>query len=102
MARVESEVENELGFQVEDVTVQLLREYEISEDVEGVVVTHIDRRSDAFSAGLRPGDVITRVGRQNVVSIEDFYKLIDSETRGNIVLFLVKRKDISRFLTLEM
>lgn len=102
LARVESEVENELGFQVEDVTVQLLREYEISEDVEGVVVTHIDRRSDAFSAGLRPGDVITRVGRQNVVSIEDFYKLIDSETRGNIVLFLVKRKDISRFLTLEM
>ena len=102
LARVESEIESELGFQVEDVTSNLLREYEIDEDVVGVVVTNIDRRSEAFSAGLRPGDVITRVGRQNVDSIKGFYKLIDSETRGNTVLFLVKRKDISRFLTLEM
>ncbi len=102
LARVESEVESELGFQVEDVTAQLLREYEIGENVEGVVVTNIDRNSEAFSVGLRPGDVITRVGRQNVDTVKDFYKLIDSETRGNTVLFLVKRKDISRFLTLEM
>jgi serine protease Do len=102
LARVESEIESELGVQVEVVTSNLLREYEIDEDVVGVVVTNIDRRSEAFSAGLRPGDVITRVGRQNVDSIKGFYKLIDSETRGNTVLFLVKRKDISRFLTLEM
>jgi len=102
LARVEGDVENELGFHVEDVNSQLLREYGINPDVQGVVVTNIDSRSEAFSAGLRPGDVITRVGRKNVGSTSEFFDLLDAEARGNTVLFLVKRKDVSRFLTLEM
>lgn len=102
LAKVESDVELELGFRVEDVTTQLMREYDINKDIKGVVVTNIDSRSEAFSAGLRPGDVITRVGRQNVGSTLDFFDLLDAEARGNTVLFLVKRKDVSRFLTLEM
>jgi len=102
LARVESDIESELGFRIENVTTQLLRKYEIYDNVEGVVVTDIDRRSEAFTAGLRPGDVITRVGRRNVNSIKNFYELLDAESRGNTVLLLVKRKDVSRFLTLEM
>ena len=102
LARVESDIESELGFRIENVTIQLLRKYEIYDNVEGVVVTDIDRRSEAFTAGLRPGDVITRVGRRNVNSIKNFYELLDAESRGNTVLLLVKRKDVSRFLTLEM
>ena len=102
MASIESDIESELGFRIENVTIQLLRKYEIYDNVEGVVVTNIDRRSEAFTAGLRPGDVITRVGRRNVNSIKNFYELLDAESRGNTVLLLVKRKDVSRFLTLEM
>lgn len=102
LANVESDVEQELGFRVEDMTTQLMREYDINNNIKGVVVTNIDSRSEAFSAGLRPGDVITRVGRQNVDSTLDFFELLDVEARGNTVLFLVKRKDVSRFLTLEM
>jgi serine protease Do len=102
LASIESDIESELGFRIENVTIQLLRKYEIYDNVEGVVVTNIDRRSEAFTAGLRPGDVITRVGRRNVNSIKNFYELLDAESRGNTVLLLVKRKDVSRFLTLEM
>ena len=102
LARVESDIENELGFRVEDVSSKLLREYNISKDVKGVIVTIIDRRSAAFSAGLRPGDVITRVGRQNVDNTNLFYELLDQESRGDTVLLLVKRGDGSRFLTLDM
>ena len=102
LASIESDIESELGFRIENVTIQLLRKYEIYDNVEGVVVTDIDQRSEAFTAGLRPGDVITRVGRRNVNSIKNFYELLDAESRGNTVLLLVKRKDVSRFLTLEM
>ena len=102
LARVESDVENELGFRVEDVSSKLLREYNISKDVKGVIVTIIDRRSAAFSAGLRPGDIITRVGRRDVDNTDLFYELLDQESRGNTVLLLVKRGDGSRFLTLDM
>jgi len=102
LARVESDVENELGFRVEEVSSKLLREYNISKDVKGVIVTIIDRRSAAFSAGLRPGDIITRVGRRDVDNTDLFYELLDQESRGNTVLLLVKRGDGSRFLTLDM
>lgn len=102
LASIESDIESDFGFRIENVTIQLLRKYEIYDNVEGVVVTNIDRRSEAFTAGLRPGDVITRVGRRNVNSIKNFYELLDAESRGNTVLLLVKRKDVSRFLTLEM
>jgi len=37
-----------------------------------------------------------------VGSTSEFFDLLDAEARGNTVLFLVKRKDVSRFLTLEM
>ena len=102
LAKVESDIEYELGFLVEDLTTELLTDYDISKDVKGVVVTAIDSRSAAFSEGLRPGDVITRVGQKNVESTDDYFKLLNEESRGDTVLLLVKRKDVSRFMTLEM
>ena len=102
LAKADTDVEHELGFKVEDVSSKLLTEYQIRENVEGVIVTNVDRRSEAFSAGLRSGDVITRVGRQEVKNTKLFFELLDQESRGNTVLFLVKRGEASRFLTLEM
>ncbi len=102
LAKVDSDVENELGFKVEDLSSRLLREFQIMEEIEGVIVTQIDRRSDAFSSGLRTGDVITRVGRQEVRNTRSFFDLLNKEAKGNTVLFLVKRGEASRFLTLEM
>ncbi|MCH7732876.1 MAG: DegQ family serine endoprotease [Candidatus Marinimicrobia bacterium] len=102
LAKVDKEYESDLGFMVEDVNSRIRREYNLERGIEGVVVSEIDRRSKAYSAGLRPGDVIIRVGRKNVDNVEVFYDLLDKESRGNTVLFLVKRGDVSRFLTLEM
>ncbi len=102
LAKVDKEYESDLGFMVEDVNSRIRREYNLERGIEGVVVSEIDRRSKAYSAGLRPGDVIIRVGRKNVDNVELFYDLLDEESRGNTVLFLVKRGDVSRFLTLEM
>ncbi len=102
LTKVDKEYESDLGFRVEDVNSRIRREFNLERDIEGVVVSEIDRRSKAYSTGLRPGDVIMRVGRKDVENIDAFYNLLDEETRGNTVLFLVKRGDVSRFLTLEM
>jgi len=101
LAATEKEYESELGFIVEEVNSRIRREYNLQKGIDGVIVSEIERGSKAFSAGLRPGDVIIRVGRKNVDNVEVFYDLLDEESRENTVLFLVKRGDISRFLTLE-
>ncbi|MFQ6678331.1 MAG: DegQ family serine endoprotease [Fidelibacterota bacterium] len=102
LAKADKEFESDLGFKVKNVNSEMRRNYRLEHNVEGVVVSEIDRRSKAYSSGLRPGDVITRVGRKDVDSVELFYDLLDKETKGKTILFLVKRGNVSRFITLEM
>lgn len=42
----------------------------------GVEVVSVDQRSPAWSAGLRPGDVIYQVNRNEVASLQDFNELL--------------------------
>ncbi len=64
---------------------------------EGVVVVEIQRRTRAWSAGLRKGDVITSVNRVDVADLPSFLKLVNRSKgplllrvmRGNGAAFLV-------------
>ena len=49
-----------LGLQLSAMTPELRRQYRISKDVEGVVVTRVADQSPAASAGIQPGDVSCR------------------------------------------
>ncbi len=102
LTRVDRSYDSKLGFRVEDVTAHLRQEHNLMDNTSGVLVTDVERMSAAYSAGLRSGDIIVRVGRKNVDNVESFYALLNEETRGNMLMFLVKRGDISRFMTLEM
>ncbi len=69
------------------------------EDVQGVVITSVEARSPAASAGLRPGDIITSVNRRPVKNLSEikatFRKRSDSLLinirRGNMALFVLLR-----------
>ncbi len=58
---------------------------EIPEDVElrggedGVYVATVKRGSRAYRSGLRRGDVIRRVGRQDIADLEDFEDAIEGD-----------------------
>lgn len=46
----------------------------------GVEVMSVDQSSPAWRAGLRPGDVIYEVNRNDVASLQDFNELIDGRS----------------------
>lgn len=46
---------------------------------EGVYVANVDRGSKAYRSGLRKGDVIRRVGRQDLDDLDDFEEAIDGD-----------------------
>ncbi len=66
--------------------------------VKGVLVTGVDPNSEAFMAGLRPGDVITAVNRETVTNVAEFRKAL-GKTSGAVAL-RVRRNDQIFYLVL--
>ena len=84
------EKEGDYGFQVTNLTPEVARRFNINETV-GIIVVEVAPNGKAESAGVRQGDLIIEVNRQNVTSVKDFKELIDRSNKGNGINLLVKR-----------
>ena len=62
----------------------------------------MDPNSEAAEMGVREGDLIQRVGSENINSKKEFKKLVEESKEDGVVLLLIKRKDISRFYALDL
>ena len=102
MAFMTNEKSSTLGITVQDLNNPLRKHYNLSPEDDGVVVTEMDKDSEAYRSGIREGDIIIRVGTNNVRNSNDFKDLIQTSSRQNTVLLLVKREDVSRFYALEI
>jgi serine protease Do len=68
---------------------------------EGVLIADITGPV-AARAGLQPGDVVLRVGQQNVGSVSAFRAATRDVKPGDTVLLLVRRGDDTRFIALTV
>ncbi|MBH49354.1 MAG: protease [Candidatus Marinimicrobia bacterium] len=93
---------NSFGFSVQNISPLLAQKYNFDDDENGVVVTKVDPKSEAYEMGVREGDLIQRVGSDEVNSKKEFKKLVDSSKDDGAVLLLIKRDDVSRFYALDL
>lgn len=89
-----------LGLNVQDVSEALARRFQLDEDESGAVVVEVLPNSVAAKAGIQRGDLIRRVGDEEVDSARDFRKAVNDVKKGAI-LFLVKRRGGSIFIPVE-
>jgi serine protease Do len=82
-----------LGLTVQTLNEVLKAQFEEYKSDHGVVVTNVDPSSSAFNAGIRKGDLITRIEETPVQSITDYKKAVKSFDKGKVVIFRVKRGD---------
>ena len=61
-----------VGLAVEPLNVVLAKAFEVSQR-DGVVVVEVQPGGAADSAGLMPGDIITRVGKKEVMQVSDYH-----------------------------
>lgn len=61
-----------VGLAVEPLNVELAKAFEVSQR-DGVVVVEVQPGGAADSAGLMPGDIITRVGKKEVMQVSDYH-----------------------------
>jgi len=71
--------ENSLGISGDDLTPQLARYFGVKQG-KGVLVSRVDPSSPASAAGLKAGDVIVRVGSQQVGSMAELEWALQTQT----------------------
>jgi len=79
------------GLMVENLTPQL-GEFFGAKNGNGVLVRSVEKGSHADKAGLRAGDVITRVGGQSVHDTSDFTHALHSHSAGSVSVVVIRDK----------
>lgn len=92
----------DLGIEVSNISSSISERYKIDPDVVGVIITDIDRNSNAYESGIRVGDVITRVGTARVSSVGEFKELVKEAKQQESILLLVKRGERSSYFAFEI
>ncbi|MFK7872532.1 MAG: trypsin-like peptidase domain-containing protein [Oligoflexales bacterium] len=71
-------IKHTFGILSQKVTKDLKQKYQF-ESNEGVVITHVESKSPAEKAHLRPGDVVRRINGKAVHSVENFEQVLKSK-----------------------
>ena len=79
---------------------QLSEKYGLDANQQGAVVTMVSPRSAAARSGIRPGDVITRVGHKAVHSAKEASDLIAKSGKNGVLLY-VTNSEGSRFISVQ-
>jgi serine protease Do len=88
-----------LGLSVQNLTPDLANQLGISGD-QGVVITQVQEGSPASLADLQPGDLIVQCNREPVTNVDQLQSALPKSK--DTVLLLIKRKDVSLYVTLSV
>ena len=70
----------------------------IPNNVSGVYVRNIDPKSNAFSKGLREGEIISEINGEPIESVSDFKKAVSKIKSGEMVSFYVQSGGMGRYI----
>ncbi|GAB5409920.1 MAG: DegQ family serine endoprotease [Balneolaceae bacterium] len=101
---VKEDIEEKLGFTVTDLTSEIKRQLNLTNDTEGVVVSKVSESSNAFERGLQKGDVITAVKRKKVETTEEFFKEVEKSTENGdqAILLTIERNNMKQFIAFRL
>lgn len=82
------------------VTADIATQLRLPADLQGAVVTDVQRGSPAAQNGLRPGDVIVQVNRRPAIGVDDVVAELRRVPPGGTALLLMMRGGQEVFVTL--
>ncbi len=93
-----------LGLTLSTLSKEAKQHYKLSDDEVGVLIVDVSRNSPAAKHGLKRGDIITRVGRNQVTKPDEVVSEVRraAEQEHKSVLLLVKRDGITRFVAVPL
>jgi serine protease Do len=89
-----------LGFEVAEITPDLVERYDLR-TTRGVVIVNVEAGGPGDEAGLRPGDIVLEVNRQEIASLADWDRALTEVRPGDTVLLLIDRGGRTYFVPLK-
>lgn len=74
-----------LGVEGQELTSKVLRTIDIN-SIHGILLTDVDKGGPGDLAGLKSGDIITRINRKDIISTSDILNLIAAGKPGDVFL----------------
>lgn len=71
-----------LGIEFQDLTRDLASALDLPANTSGALVNQVQAKSPAARAGVRRGDVVTKLQGRNVRSARDFFQMLDAVIEG--------------------
>jgi serine protease Do len=90
-----------VGLAVSNLTPEARQQFDIPEQVHGVVVQNVRPASPADDAGIQPGDVILEIDRKPAESASQFADELHQNQDGKDFLMLVWSKGNSSYRTIH-
>ena len=69
---------------------------------EGIIISEIDKSSNAYEKDIRRGDIITEVGNQTINSIEEYNAIIEEYSSGDAVMLRIVSNGNARYEAFEI
>ncbi len=93
-----------VGLSVGKLSGKARETYGVPDDVEGVLVTETERRSEAAEKGLMEGDVIVEINQTPVSDPKEAKEIVEEavEDKRTSILLLVNREGDVRFVALRL
>jgi len=95
------DVVEKLGFKVQKLTSDLAERFGY-ETMSGVIVTEVDRGSEAHRKGIAVGMLIQEVNREKVTSVAEFNEVVKKASEDEKVLLLVYNGTFNQFVVLNL
>jgi serine protease Do len=96
-----AEERSDLGMTVDEITPEMARPFGLSK-ARGLVVVQVEPNSPAGEAGIRRGDIILEMDQEPMEDMDEYSKKIRRYKKGDTILFLVKRREATLYLTLKV
>jgi len=94
----------DLGLRVAPLTKELRKQYEIKDDVKGVVITEVDPEGPAAKRDVRAGDVIIEVSQSEVRNPDDVSEMLKAlkDAKRRVALLQIQRSGEPRFVPVPL
>ena len=90
-----------VGIEVTTITPEVRTQFRMPDTINGVVIARVDPSSPAGRNGLRPGQIVRRIGDATIETMDDFNEAMKDADLSDGIRMLIQQGNARQFVWLE-